>query len=276
MSMPSTLQKPPRWIPILAWVIAILVFFPIFWMALTSFKTETEAISTPPSLFFVPTLENYTDVFARSNYARFVWNSIAVSFGSTLLALAFAIPAAYAMAFFPTKRTPSALLWMLSTKMMPPVGVLIPIYLLFKTLGLLDTVTGLLIIYTLINLPIVVWMLYTYFKDVPGEILEAGRVDGANPIQELFLLLLPLAVPGIASTGLLSVILSWNEAFWSLNLTSSQGAPLTAFIASFSSPQGLFWAKLSAASLMAIAPILVVGWMSQRQLVSGLTFGAVK
>ncbi|MBK7542695.1 MAG: carbohydrate ABC transporter permease [Candidatus Competibacteraceae bacterium] len=274
--MPSTLQKPPRWIPILAWVIAILVFFPIFWMALTSFKTETEAISTPPSLFFVPTLENYTDVFARSNYARFVWNSIAVSFGSTLLALAFAIPAAYAMAFFPTKRTPSTLLWMLSTKMMPPVGVLIPIYLLFKTLGLLDTVTGLLIIYTLINLPIVVWMLYTYFKDVPGEILEAGRVDGANPIQELFLLLLPLAVPGIASTGLLSVILSWNEAFWSLNLTSSQGAPLTAFIASFSSPQGLFWAKLSAASLMAIAPILVVGWMSQRQLVSGLTFGAVK
>ncbi|CDI02864.1 ABC-type transport system permease protein [Candidatus Competibacter denitrificans Run_A_D11] len=276
MSMPSTFQKPPRWIPVLAWVIAILIFFPIFWMALTSFKTETEAISTPPSLFFVPTMENYTDVIDRSNYARFVWNSIAVSFGSTLLALAFAIPAAYAMAFFPTKRTPSTLLWMLSTKMMPPVGVLIPMYLLFKTLGLLDTVTGLLIIYTLINLPIVVWMLYTYFKDVPGEILEAGRVDGANPMQELFLLLLPLAVPGIASTGLLSVILSWNEAFWSLNLTSSQGAPLTAFIASFSSPQGLFWAKLSAASLMAIAPILVVGWMSQRQLVSGLTFGAVK
>ena len=276
MSMPSTFQKPPRWIPILAWVIAILIFFPIFWMALTSFKTETEAISTPPSLFFTPTLENYNDVIDRSNYARFVWNSIAVSFGSTLLALALAIPAAYAMAFFPTKRTPSTLLWMLSTKMMPPVGVLIPMYLIFKTLGLLDTVTGLLIIYTLINLPIVVWMLYTYFKDVPGEILEAGRVDGANPMQELFLLLLPLAVPGIASTGLLSVILSWNEAFWSLNLTSSQGAPLTAFIASFSSPQGLFWAKLSAATLMAIAPILVVGWMSQRQLVSGLTFGAVK
>ena len=269
-------SRQKLWLTILAWAIALLVFFPIFWMALTSFKTETEAISTPPSLFFVPTLDNFTEVFARSNYARFVWNSIAVSFGSTLLALAFAVPAAYAMAFFPTKRTPSILLWMLSTKMMPPVGVLIPIYLLFKNLSLLDTVTGLLIIYTLINLPIVVWMLYTYFKDVPGEILEAGRVDGARPMQELFLLLIPLAVPGIASTGLLSVILSWNEAFWSLNLTSSHGAPLTAFIASFSSPQGLFWAKLSAASLMAIAPILIVGWMSQRQLVSGLTVGAVK
>ncbi len=269
-------EKKKLWLTLLGWTVALLVFFPIFWMALTAFKTEAVAVETPPSLFFAPTMENFTEVFERSNYARFAWNSIAVSFGSTLLALAFAIPAAYAMAFHPTKRTPGTLLWMLSTKMMPPVGVLIPIYLLFRDLGLLDTVTGLMIIYTLMNLPIVVWMLYTYFKDVPNEIMEAGRVDGATPVQELFMLLLPLAVPGIASTGLLSVILSWNEAFWSLNLTSSQGAPLTAFIAGYSSPQGLFWAKLSAASLMAIAPILIVGWMSQKQLVSGLTFGAVK
>lgn len=264
------------WTTVLAWVVALLVFFPILWMGLTAFKTETVAVSTPPALVFSPTTDNFREVFERSNYGRFVWNSIAVSFGSTILALVFAIPAAYAMAFFPTKRTSGTLLWMLSTKMMPPVGVLIPIYLLFRDAGLLDTVTGLILIYTLINLPIVVWMLYTYFKDVPGEIMEAGRVDGARPMQELFLLLIPLALPGIASTGLLSIILSWNEAFWSLNLTSSDGAPLTAFIASYSSPQGLFWAKLSAASLMAIAPILIIGWMSQKQLVSGLTFGAVK
>jgi sorbitol/mannitol transport system permease protein len=126
---------------------------------LTAFKTETEAFSTPPSLFFNPTLDNFSDVFARSDYLKFAWNSVAVSFGSTLLALAFAIPAAYAMAFFPTKRTPGTLLWMLSTKMMPPVGVLVPIYLLFRDTGLLDTVTGLLIVFTLINLPIVIWML---------------------------------------------------------------------------------------------------------------------
>lgn len=261
---------------VLGWSVALVIFFPIFWMALTAFKTEVEAVATPPSLWFTPTLENFEEVFERSDYLKFAWNSIAVSFGSTLLALVFAVPAAYAMAFFPSKRTPDTLLWMLSTKMMPPVGVLVPMYLLFKNLGLLDTVTGLTIIYTLINLPIVVWMLYTYFKDVPYEILEAGRVDGATPLQQLFLLLIPLALPGIASTGLLALILAWNEAFWSLNLTSSQGAPLTAFIASYSAPQGLFWAKLSAASLMAIAPILVVGWMSQRQLVQGLTFGAVK
>ncbi len=165
---------------------------------------------------------------------------------------------------------------MLSTKMLPPVGVLVPIYILCRTFGLLDTRIGLIAIYTLINLPIVVWMIYSFFKEVPKDILEADRMDGATTRQELLHVLLPLALPGIASTALLSIILSWNEAFWSLNLTTADAAPLTAFIASFSSPQGLFWAKLSAASTMAIAPILIFGWLSQRQLVRGLTFGAVK
>lgn len=261
---------------VLGWAVALLMFFPIGWMALTAFKTELQAVSTPPVLFFKPTLENFTAVFERGDYLKFTLNSVLVSFGSTLLALALAVPAAYRMVFHPTPRTGSTLLWMLSTKMMPPVGVLVPIYLLFRDVGLLDTVTGLVIVYALMNLPIVVWMLYTYFKDVPREILEAGRVDGASAWQEVQILLLPLAWPGIASTGLLNVILAWNEAFWSLNLTTSKAAPLTAFIAAFSSPEGLFWAKLSAASLLAIAPILVVGWFSQKQLVRGLTFGAVK
>jgi sorbitol/mannitol transport system permease protein len=260
----------------LGWGAAAVIFFPIFWMVLTSFKTEIEAVQTPPSLFFAPTLENYTVVQERADYFRFAMNSILISFGSTLLALLFAVPAAYAMAFFPGPRTKGTLLWMLSTKMLPPVGVLVPIYLIFRDLNLLDTRTGLAIVYALINLPILVWMLYTFFKEVPKDILEAGRMDGAKPKQELFHILLPLSLPGIASTGLLAVILSWNEAFWSLNLTTSAAAPLTTFIASFSSPEGLFWAKLSAASSMAIAPILVFGWMSQKQLVRGLTFGAVK
>jgi len=190
---------------------------------------------------------------------------VAVSLGSTLLALLLAVPAAYAMSFFPTKRTKSTLLWMLSTRMLPPVGVLVPIYILYRNAGLLDTHIGLIIIYTLINLPIVVWMIYSLFKEVPKDILEADRMDGANTQQELIHVLLPLALPGIASTALLSLILSWNEAFWSLNLTTANAAPLTAFIASFSSPQKLFWAKLSAASTLAIAPILIFGWLSQRQ-----------
>ena len=180
------------------------------------------------------------------------------------------------MSFLPTHRTRGTLLWMLSTKMLPSVGALVPVYLIFRDVGLLDTRLGLLIVDALSNLPIVVWMLYTFFREVPHEVLEAARMDGAGPLREIYNLLLPLSLPGIVSTGLLAVILAWNEAFWSLTLTASKAAPLTAFIASFSSPEGLFYSKLSAASTMAIAPILILGWASQRHLVRGLTFGAVK
>ena len=180
------------------------------------------------------------------------------------------------MAFVPGKQTKNVLMWMLSTKMLPPVGVLVPLYLIFRDWGLLDTRTGLVIVLMLINLPIIIWMLYTYFKEIPGEILEAARMDGAGLRSEIIYVLTPMAVPGIASTLLLNIILAWNEAFWTLNLTASNAAPLTAFIASYSSPEGLFYAKLSAASTMAIAPILIMGWFSQKQLVRGLTFGAVK
>jgi sorbitol/mannitol transport system permease protein len=267
-------RKSPWWVGVLAWTCALLLFFPIFWVAITAFKTEQQAYT--PSLLFMPTLSTFTEVFSRSNYLAFVQNSLIVSLGSTLLCLLLAVPAAYSMAFFPTRRTQKLLLWMLSTKMMPAVGVLIPIYLLAKGSGLLDTVTGLTLVYTLINLPIAVWMAYTYFNDVPREILEAARIDGANAWQEMIYLLLPTAMPGLASTALLLIILSWNEAFWSLNLSSVNAAPLTVFIASYSNPEGLFWAKLSAASLLAIAPIMALGWLAQKQLVRGLTFGAVK
>ncbi|TCT44618.1 carbohydrate ABC transporter permease [Martelella mediterranea] len=261
----------------LAWIIGLIIFFPILWTVLTSFKTEGEAIATPPSfLFFHWTLENYVEVQARSDYFHHFWNSVAISFGSTLFGLIVSVPAAWAMAFSPTKRTKDVLLWMLSTKMLPAVGVLVPIYIIFRDFGLLDTRIGLIVVMMLINLPIMVWMLYTYFKEIPGEILEAARMDGATLGKELIYVLTPMAIPGIASTLLLNVILSWNEAFWTLNLTASKAAPLTAFIASYSSPEGLFYAKLSAASTMAIAPIVILGWFSQKQLVRGLTFGAVK
>lgn len=262
---------------LIAWSIGLAIFFPILWTVLTSFKTEAEAIASPPSfVFFEWTLENYTTVMERSNYFRHFWNSVVISIGSTLLGLAIAIPAAWAMAFVPGKQTKNILMWMLSTKMLPPVGVLIPIYLIFRDTGLLDTRIGLVIVLTLINLPIIVWMLFTYFREIPGEILEAARMDGAELWAEIIYVLTPMAIPGIASTLLLNIILSWNEAFWTLNLTAAKAAPLTAFIASYSSPEGLFYAKLSAASAMAIAPILIMGWFSQKQLVRGLTFGAVK
>ena len=260
-----------------AWAVGLLIFFPILWTILTSFKTEATAIADPPVfLAFNWTLENYTAVLERSNYAKFLWNSIIIAGGSTILGIMIAVPAAWSMAFVPGKRTKDILLWMLSTKMLPAVGVLYPIYLICIKMGILDSRIALVIILMLMNLPIIVWMLYTYFREIPGEILEAARMDGASLKEEILYILTPMAVPGIASTLLLNFILAWNEAFWTLNLTAANAAPLTAFIASYSSPEGLFFAKLSAASTMAIAPILILGWFSQKQLVSGLTFGAVK
>jgi sorbitol/mannitol transport system permease protein len=260
----------------IAWVVALVMFFPIAWMVLASFKTEVQAVQTPPLIFFKPTLVNYRDIFAEADYLHFAANSVIIAVGATLLTLIVGVPAAFAMAFYPTHRTRGLLLWMLSTKMLPAVGVLVPIYLLCRDAGLLDSRTALIVINMMSNLPIAIWMLFTFFRDLPKDIIEASRIDGANLRQVLVHVLLPLVMPGIASTGLLGIILCWNEAFWSLNLTAHNAAPLPAFIASFSAPQGLFWAKLSAASVLAIAPILIFGWISQKQLVSGLTFGAVK
>ncbi|MDO8319771.1 carbohydrate ABC transporter permease [Rhodoferax sp.] len=259
-----------------AWGAALLLFFPLGWLVLTAFKTELQAISVPPLLLFTPTLENFAIVQERSDYLLYAKNSLITSVASTLLGLALAFPAAYSMAFFKGKYTKDILMWMLSTKMMPAVGALVPIYVLAQNSGLLDSRTALIIIFTLSNLPIMVWMLYSQFKEIPGEILEAARMDGATLWQEFSKVLLPLTLGGLASTGLLCMVLSWNEAFWSLNLSAAKAGTLATLIASYSSPEGLFWAKLSAASFMAIGPIVVFGWFSQKQLVQGLTFGAVK
>jgi sorbitol/mannitol transport system permease protein len=261
---------------VIAWLAALLMFFPIAWMVLASFKTEAQAIETPPVVFFSPTLENYREIFARADYLTFALNSVVISLAATAIMLVVAVPASFAMAFYPTRRTRGTLLWMLSTKMLPAVGVLVPIYLIAKDAGLLDSRMALILIYMLSNLPIGVWMLFTFFRETPKAIIEASRIDGAGVWDSIRHVLLPLGAPGIASTALLSIILCWNEAFWSLNLTAHNAAPLTAFIASFSAPEGLFWAKLSAAATLATLPILLFGWFSQRQLVRGLTFGAVK
>ena len=259
-----------------AWASALLLFFPLGWLVLTAFKTELQAIAQPPLLIFTPTLDNFAEVQVRSDYLLYAGNSLITSLASTLLGLALAAPAAYSMAFFRSRHTKDILMWMLSTKMMPAVGALVPIYVIAQTAGLLDTRLALIVVFTLSNLPIMVWMLYSNYKDIPTDILEAARMDGATLWQEFRQVLLPLSWGGLASTGLLCLVLSWNEAFWSLNLSSAKAGTLATLIASYASPEGLFWAKLSAASLMAIAPIVVFGWFSQKQLVQGLTFGAVK
>ena len=261
-----------------AWAIGLLIFFPVLWTILTSFKTEAQAIADPPVfLFFDWTLENYSVVQERSDYMRYLWNSVIIAGVSTLLGIIVAVPAAWSMAFVPSKRTKDVLLWMLSTKMLPAVGCSLP------------------------DLPAVHPVRAPRYARGPRHRDDADqpadhRVDALQPISgrsparswkprgwtarplrnEILYVLTPMAVPGIASTMLLNFILAWNEAFWTLNLTAATAGPLTAFIASYSSPEGLFYAKLSAASTMAIAPILILGWFSQKQLVRGLTFGAVK
>ena len=276
--MAARSKYPPALIlrTLIAWLLTLLLFFPLGWLILTAFKTELQAISVPPLFWFTPTLDNFREVEERSDYLLYAKNSLITSVVSTVVGLLIAAPAAYSMAFFKGRHTKNILMWMLSTKMMPAVGALVPIYVLAQQAGLLDTRTGLIIIFMLSNLPIMVWMLYSHFKDIPHEILEAARMDGANLWQEFYRVTLPLALGGLASTCLLCLVLSWNEAFWSLNLSSAKAGTLATLIASYSSPEGLFWAKLSAASLMAIAPIVVFGWFSQKQLVQGLTFGAVK
>ena len=201
---------------VLAWSVTLLVVFPLIWLVLTAFKTEQQAISVPPQLFFVPTLETFHEVLARSDYWTYAKNSLITSVVSTILGLLIAAPAAYSMAFFPTRKTRDILMWMLSTKFMPAVGALVPVYVMSQTVGMLDSLPALIIVFTLSNLPIMVWMLYSGFKDIPPDILEAARMDGANVLDEFQHVIRPLAMGTLASTGLLCLVLSWNEAFWSL------------------------------------------------------------
>ena len=260
----------------LAWIVGLLFFFPIFWMVLTSFKTDADAVK-PEHLFrFTPTLENYINMTANYDYWRFATNSVITSVFATIFALAAGIPCAYAMAFNPSRSTKDVLMWMLSTKMLPAAAVLYPMTFLTKGLGIYDTHFLVIVVLMLINLPIVIWMLFTYFKEIPKEIIEAGQMDGVNTWGEIREILIPLAWGGIASTALLCFIFCWNEAYWTVRLTTTDAATLSKLIEGNRAPEGLFFGRLSAVSAAAVGPIVVLGWFCQKQLVQGLTFGAVK
>jgi sorbitol/mannitol transport system permease protein len=261
---------------LLAWIVGLLFFFPIFWLVLTSFKTDADAVKPEFLFFFTPTLENYTNMTDNYDYWRFATNSIITSVFATIFALAVGIPCAYSMAFNPTRATKDVLMWMLSTKMLPAAAVLYPMTFLTKSLGLFDTHFMVILVLCLINLPIVIWMLFTYFKEIPKEIIEAGQMDGVNTWGEIKEILIPLAWGGIASTALLCFIFCWNEAYWTVRLTTTDAATLSKLIEGNRAPEGLFFGRLSAVSAAAVGPIIVLGWFCQKQLVQGLSFGAVK
>ncbi len=262
--------------PVLAWAVALIIFFPIAYMVMTSFKTDADAVKPELLFTFTPTLENYANMTENYDYWRFASNSIITSVAATLFTLFVAIPCAYAMAFTPSRGTKDILMWMLSTKMLPAAAVLYPMIYMTKAAGLYDTHFLIIMVLSLINLPIVIWMLFTYFKDIPKDIIEAAKMDGVNTWGEVREVLIPLAWGGIASTALLCFIFCWNEAYWTVRLTTTEAATLSKLIEGNRAPEGLFFGRLSAVSTAAVGPIVVLGWFCQKQLVQGLTFGAVK
>ena len=261
---------------VLAWVVGLLFFAPVAWMVLTSFKQESQAASNPPTFFFTPTLEQYTSIISSAQVGSYVLNSVLATGISTLLVLVLAVPAAYAVSIRPVKRTQDVLFFFISTKMLPVVAVIMPIYVIAGQIRMLDNILTLIVLYTAMNLPIAVWMMRSFFLEVPGEVLEAASIDGASLLRTMRTVLLPMVAPGVAATALICVIFAWNEFFFALNLTAANAATVPIFLMSTMTSEGLFLARLSAASVLASLPVVLAGWIAQKQLVRGLSMGAVK
>lgn len=263
------------WIGLAAWAAGVLFFFPVLWMFLTGFKQEAQASTDPPTFFFTPTLEQYEAILGR-DFAPYFINSLSASVLSTIFVLILATPAAYALSIVKIPAWRDSLFFFISTRMMPAVAIILPLYIIAKNLDLLDNITMLALIYTVMNLPIAVWMIRSFLVEVPKEVLEAARVDGARRGTEIRRIILPMIAPGLAATALICFIFAWNEFFFAVSLTATKAATVPVFLVGFISSEGLFWARLSAASTMAVLPVIIAGWIAQKWLVRGLSLGAVK
>ncbi|MEC3895666.1 carbohydrate ABC transporter permease [Nocardiopsis alba] len=266
---------PGAALTVFTWVIGLVFVAPVLWLVLTAFKQENQAATNPPTLFFQPTLDRFAAVLG-ADFLPYLGNSAIATLASTLLVLALGLPAAYALSIAPVKRTQDVLFFFISTKMLPVVAVVVPIYVAAAHLSMLDNVWTLVVLYTAMNLPIAVWMLRSFFLEVPTAIVEAARMEGAGLPRILWSVMMPIMAPGIAATALICMIFSWNEFFFAVNLTAAQAATVPVFLTGFITSEGLFVAQLSAAVVMASLPIVVIGWTAQRQLVRGLSMGAVK
>jgi sorbitol/mannitol transport system permease protein len=274
------IKRKSKWGPgtiwsFVAWVAGITFFFPVLWMVLTGFKQEADAYSDPPKLFFTPTLDQYRGVL-ESGIGTTLLNSAFATVVSTLLVLLLGVPAAFALSLRPVKKTKDVLFFFISTKMLPVVAAIVPLYVIVGDLGMLDNIWTLVILYTAMNLPIAVWMMRSFFLEVPSELLEAASMDGASLWTSVREVILPLVSPGIAATSLICVIFSWNEFFFAVNLTAVQAQTIPVYLVGFITGQGLYWAQLSAAATFAALPVVLAGWFAQNKLVRGLSFGAIK
>jgi sorbitol/mannitol transport system permease protein len=259
---------------IVTWVVALAFFLPVLWMVLTAFKPESAAETWPPKFVFTPTLAEFRLVFA--GWGPYVTHSVIATVVSTLLVLLLGIPAAYALAVRPVKRWRDGLFFFISTKMLPIVAAIGPLYVIALKAHLLDSILLLIILYAAMNLPLAIWMIRSFMLEVPTELLEAARLDGAGRIREMGTVILPLISPGLVSTALICVIFAWNELFLALNLTVTNAATLPMFLISSVPQEGLFIAHLCAAATVASVPVIIVGWIAQRSLVRGLSMGAIK
>jgi sorbitol/mannitol transport system permease protein len=262
------------------WVIAAVMFFPVLWMVITAFKHEGDAYTNPPKILFHPTLTEFRQVFSAGGISGGVKppleHSLEVTVMTLVLVLVMAIPAAYALSIRAVKRWRDVLFFFLATKMLPFVAAIVPIYIVAEHLHLLDNVWALIILYTGFNLPIAVWMIRSFLLEIPKEMLEAARIDGANLWTELTRVILPITAPGIAATALICVIFTWNEFFFAYFLTTTQAPTMPVFLSSFVQSEGEYWARLAAAATIACLPVILAGWLAQKQLVRGLSLGAVK
>jgi sorbitol/mannitol transport system permease protein len=264
---------------IAAWVIGLLFFLPVAFMVLTSFHSETKAATNPPSLTAPLTLDGYREFFGASTGASpwpAIINSATASIVSTILVLLVAIPAAYALSVRPVRKWTDVLFFFLSTRMLPAVAGLLPIYLFAQNSGLLDNVWLLVVLYTSANVPIAVWMMRSFLAEVPVSILEAAAIDGAGLIMTLRKIVAPIAMPGIAATSLICFIFSWNELLFARVLTGTVAQTAPVFLTGFVTSQGLFLAKVCAAATAISLPVLIAGFAAQDKLVQGLSMGAVK
>jgi sorbitol/mannitol transport system permease protein len=263
------------WWTFLAWLLTLIFFAPVAWMVLTSLHQESDAATNPPSIFAGLTLDNYAAVFNRG-ITSFLINSLTASVVSTIFVLLLAVPAAYALSIKPVEKWTDVMFFFLSTKFLPPIAALLPIYLIVKQIAMLDNVYTLVFLYTSMNLPIAIWMMQSFLAEVPKEILEAAQVDGAGLIRTLRSIVAPISAPGLAATSLICFIFSWNEFMFAVNLTATRAATSPIFLVGFISSQGLFLAKLCAAATLVSLPVLIAGFAAQDKLVRGLSLGAVK
>jgi sorbitol/mannitol transport system permease protein len=281
-SAPSRESGPQRSVRVgpvllttLTWIVAIGFFFPVLWMVLTAFKSENAAYTDPPTLFFTPTLEQFRAVF-DAGIGVYLANSLAATVVSTILVLVLGTPAAFAVSLRPVEKTQDVLFFFISTKMLPVVAAIVPIYVVVNEIGALDNIWTLIVLYTAMNLPIAVWMMRSFFLEVPKELLEAASIDGASLGRTLREVVLPIVSPGIFATALICVIFAWNEFFFAVNLTAANAGTVPVFLVGFITSEGLYWARLSAAATLAALPVVLAGWFAQNKLVQGLSFGAVK